>query len=248
MDFSGPAILLLPHIPPQCLSSRVEARRWTAASPRLASPGIRNGVDFRADNVEALREAFHEAVEDHIGTCAEIGKEPQNPYSGRVMFRISPEVHRKAALAAELSGKSLEPVGRGSSGPCLAARRAGCSGFMMIWLHLVTVLLALGIAAVNLALVKETPRHKVVGWVWITAMLCVTLSSFAIRELNAGEFCRIHGLTLGTLFCMSVAIFSIHRGGVRVHAGFMIGTMMGVVVADALALSPGRFIGNLFGY
>jgi len=27
--------------------------------------------------------------------------------SGKVMFRVDPEVHRKAALAAELSGKSL---------------------------------------------------------------------------------------------------------------------------------------------
>ena len=69
--------------------------------------GIRDGVGFHADNVEALREAFHEAVEDYIGTCAEIGKKPQKPYSGRVMFRVSPEVHRKEALAADLSGKSL---------------------------------------------------------------------------------------------------------------------------------------------
>ena len=118
----------------------------------------------------------------------------------------------------------------------------------MIWLHLMTVLLALGLGTVNLALVKGTPRHKVVGWVWIAAMLCVTLSSFAIRELNAGEFSWIHGLTLWTLFCMFAAIFSIRRGRVRVHAGFMIGTMTGAVVAGALALSPGRFIGNLFGY
>ena len=56
---------------------------------------------------EGLREAFHEAVEDYIETCAKIGKEPQKTYSGQVMFRVSPDVHRKAALAAELSGKSL---------------------------------------------------------------------------------------------------------------------------------------------
>ena len=118
----------------------------------------------------------------------------------------------------------------------------------MIWLHLMTVSLALGLGTVNLALVKGTPRRKVVGWVWIAAMLCVTLSSFAIRELNAGEFSWIHGLTLWTLFFMFVAIFSIRRGRVRVHAGFMIGTMTGAVVAGALALSPGRFIGHLFGY
>ena len=69
--------------------------------------GIRDGVGFHADNVEALRKAFHEAVEDYIETCAGIGKQPQKLYSGRMMFRVSPEVHRQAALAAELSGKSL---------------------------------------------------------------------------------------------------------------------------------------------
>lgn len=69
--------------------------------------GIRDGVGFHADTVEGLREAFHEAVEDYLETCARVGKEPQRAYSGQVMFRVDPEVHRKAALAAELSGKSL---------------------------------------------------------------------------------------------------------------------------------------------
>ena len=69
--------------------------------------GIRDGVGFHADNVQALQEAFHEAVEDYLHTCAGGGKKPRKPYSGRMMFRVNPEVHRKAALAAELSGKSL---------------------------------------------------------------------------------------------------------------------------------------------
>jgi len=69
--------------------------------------GIRDGVGFHADTVEFLRDAFHEAVEDYIETCAKIGKEPQRAFSGQVMFRVDPEVHRKAVIAAELSGKSL---------------------------------------------------------------------------------------------------------------------------------------------
>ena len=69
--------------------------------------GIRDGVGFHADTVEALRDAFHDAVEDYVETCAKIGKEPQKAFSGQVMFRVDPEVHRKAALAAEISGKSL---------------------------------------------------------------------------------------------------------------------------------------------
>ena len=69
--------------------------------------GIRDGVGFHADSVAELREAFHEAVEDYLETCAKIGKEPQKAFSGQMMFRVKPEVHRKAAVAAELAGKSL---------------------------------------------------------------------------------------------------------------------------------------------
>lgn len=69
--------------------------------------GIRDGVGFHADTVDELRAAFRDAVDDYIETCAKIGKQPQKPYSGRMMFRVSPEIHRRAARAAELSGKSL---------------------------------------------------------------------------------------------------------------------------------------------
>jgi predicted HicB family RNase H-like nuclease len=69
--------------------------------------GIRDRVGFHADTVDDLRAAFHEAVEDYVETCEKLGKEPQKAYSGKMMFRVSPDVHRKAVLAAELEGKSL---------------------------------------------------------------------------------------------------------------------------------------------
>ena len=72
---------------------------------RLA--GIRDGVGFHAQSVSELRSAFHEAVEDYVETCAKLGKKPQKPYSGQIMVRVDPEVHARAALAAELAGKSL---------------------------------------------------------------------------------------------------------------------------------------------
>ena len=79
--------------------------------------GIRDGVGFHADSVAELREAFHEAVEDYLETCARIGKEPQKAFSGQMMFRVKPELHRRAVVAAELAGKSLnqwaeEVIGR----------------------------------------------------------------------------------------------------------------------------------------
>ncbi len=46
-------------------------------------------------------------MDDYIAHCAEIGKSPDKPYSGKVMFRIAPDLHAKAARAAEIAGKSL---------------------------------------------------------------------------------------------------------------------------------------------
>jgi len=89
--------------------------------------GIRDGVGFHADSVEELKQAFREAVEDYIETCARIGREPRKPYSGRVMFRVDPEVHRKAVFGRGTVGQEPEPVGRGSAGSCGSWRASGVS-------------------------------------------------------------------------------------------------------------------------
>ncbi|MBL4767323.1 MAG: type II toxin-antitoxin system HicB family antitoxin [Rhodobacteraceae bacterium] len=69
--------------------------------------GIQDVVGFHADTVMDLKAAFHEAVDDYVATCTKIGKDPQKPYFGKVMFRINPETHRRAAVSAELAGVSL---------------------------------------------------------------------------------------------------------------------------------------------
>ena len=45
------------------------------------------------------------------GVVGGIGKKPQKPYSGNLMLRVDPAVHSKAAMAAELAGKSLNQWG-----------------------------------------------------------------------------------------------------------------------------------------
>jgi predicted HicB family RNase H-like nuclease len=69
--------------------------------------GISDTITFHATTVNDLREAFHEAVDDYLATCAKLGKSPQKTFSGRLMLRVDPAVHAKAAMAAELAGKSL---------------------------------------------------------------------------------------------------------------------------------------------
>ncbi len=69
--------------------------------------GIQDPVGFHGQSVSELKGAFKEAVEDYIETCFKVGKQPQKPYSGNLMLRIPSELHATIALAAELSGLSL---------------------------------------------------------------------------------------------------------------------------------------------
>lgn len=73
--------------------------------------GVDDNISFHAEDGKAFIAAFHEAVDDYLETCAKIGKTPQKPYSGKVMFRIDPTVHAQAALAAQLTGKSMNAWG-----------------------------------------------------------------------------------------------------------------------------------------
>ena len=69
--------------------------------------GINDIIGFHGDSVAEIKAAFYESVDDYIETCKKIGKEPERPFSGKVMFRIAPEVHARAALAAKMRGMSL---------------------------------------------------------------------------------------------------------------------------------------------
>lgn len=69
--------------------------------------GIADVVGFHGESVAELRTAFVEAVDDYLETCARIGKQPLKPASGKVLLRISPELHLHAQIAAQASGKSL---------------------------------------------------------------------------------------------------------------------------------------------
>ncbi|MFL6724814.1 MAG: type II toxin-antitoxin system HicB family antitoxin [Sphingomicrobium sp.] len=74
--------------------------------------GIDDNVGFHADNVDGLVQAFHDAVEDYRETCEKIGKASAKSYSGNVFLRVDEHVHARAALAAELSGRSLNEFGQ----------------------------------------------------------------------------------------------------------------------------------------
>ena len=69
--------------------------------------GIRDLVNFACDKVDDIEKSFHEAVDDYLAFCADIGQEPDKTYSGSFNVRVSPELHRAAALAADREGVKL---------------------------------------------------------------------------------------------------------------------------------------------
>jgi predicted HicB family RNase H-like nuclease len=69
--------------------------------------GVKDIIGFHADSVKELRQAFEEAVDDYLATCKKAGLEPNKPFSGKLMLRISPEIHARVKMMAEASGKSL---------------------------------------------------------------------------------------------------------------------------------------------
>jgi predicted HicB family RNase H-like nuclease len=71
---------------------------------------INDLVSFEAESPVGLHEAFVEAVEDYLETCADLGVEPNKPFSGTFNVRIGRDLHRDAARQAVREDKSLNDL------------------------------------------------------------------------------------------------------------------------------------------
>jgi len=113
-------------------------------------------------------------------------------------------------------------------------------------IHLAAIVPAVLIGVVQIAAKKGTRPHKILGWIWVLAMVVVAVSSFWILEIRKGAaFSVIHLLSLWTLIALACAIWFIRRGNVRAHKRFMVGTLLGLAGAGLGALAPGRFVSQL---
>lgn len=69
--------------------------------------GIYDNISFEGSSVQELKLAFIEAVDDYLDMCIRLGKEPNKKYKGNFNVRVSPEIHKKAAIKANDTGMSL---------------------------------------------------------------------------------------------------------------------------------------------
>lgn len=69
--------------------------------------GIRALISYEGETAKDLVEDFHGAVDDYLALCEEKGVEPEKAYKGSFNVRISPELHRNAAIYAAAHNMSL---------------------------------------------------------------------------------------------------------------------------------------------
>lgn len=71
---------------------------------------INDLVTYEAETPIKLKEEFEAAVDDYIETCNQLNRTPQKSLKGQFNVRISPELHRKAAMLAIEESISLNEV------------------------------------------------------------------------------------------------------------------------------------------
>ena len=71
---------------------------------------IRSLVSYEGSDVETLRKAFEEAVDDYLELCAEEGGKPEKAFKGTFNVRTGSDLHRKAALFTKAKGTNLNKL------------------------------------------------------------------------------------------------------------------------------------------
>ena len=64
-------------------------------------------ITFQGRSIDELRQALADSVEDYLEFCAEQGRAPEKPFSGRFNVRIAPDLHQRIATRAAVEDKSL---------------------------------------------------------------------------------------------------------------------------------------------
>ena len=64
-------------------------------------------VSYEGETLSELRKDFEEAVDSYLDSCRERGVAPRRPFSGRLVVRMSSELHGRVAFAAAGLGTTI---------------------------------------------------------------------------------------------------------------------------------------------
>ncbi|WP_299151663.1 DUF2306 domain-containing protein [uncultured Tateyamaria sp.] len=120
----------------------------------------------------------------------------------------------------------------------------------MITAHAFAALAALVLGLSQLVLIKAGLRHKVVGYLWLSLMAVVAISSFWISDFAwVGPFGPIHLLSVYTLFSLFFGLRAARARNFETHRQYMRSLVfVALIGAGLFTLLPGRIMNAvLFG-
>ena len=62
--------------------------------------GMRTLISYEGTNATELVTDFHQSIDEYLAMCQQEGLEPERTYKGSFNIRISPELHKRAAICA----------------------------------------------------------------------------------------------------------------------------------------------------
>ncbi len=68
---------------------------------------LRDVITFQGKTVEEIEKAFRDSIDDYLEFCKERNEKADKPFSGRLMVRLPPRLHRKVFITARQEGKRL---------------------------------------------------------------------------------------------------------------------------------------------
>lgn len=116
-----------------------------------------------------------------------------------------------------------------------------------IQIHVAAVIPAALLGAYLLARPKGTPRHRLLGKIWLGLMVVTALSSFFIHQINMFfGFSPIHLLSIFVLSGCWGAIVNARKHNIEAHKRIVRGLYFGGIVgAGAFTFLPGRIMNKV---
>jgi len=109
---------------------------------------------------------------------------------------------------------------------------------------------AMAVGSLQFALPKGTTLHRATGYIWVTLISAVAISSFFIHDLrHFGPFSVIHLISAFTLYSVVSALSAARAGNIAKHKHDMIVLyLLAMLLTGAFTLLPGRVMNAvLFG-
>ncbi|MFM5916398.1 MAG: DUF2306 domain-containing protein [Novosphingobium sp.] len=115
----------------------------------------------------------------------------------------------------------------------------------IIWLHLATIAIALGLTPVLLLRQRGDDLHRVLGWTWASAMFATGILTLFVRVINPGHLSPIHVLSVLTIVAVPRLVLQARRHRIAQHRrGVRTVVTFALLLAGVLTLPFGRMLGT----